>query len=71
MHRFVLSQVPESSVSLGKGQKRKAAQMSKAITIGSSPILYTQNTVSAGTVKRLQQVPSTTAGGTGWFNNVG
>lgn len=51
MHNFVLPQVPESSVSLGKGQKRKAVQMSKAITIGSSPILYTQNTVSTGTVK--------------------
>ena len=40
----------EASVSLGKGHKRKAAgagQPSKAVTIGSNPILYTQ-TASAG-----------------------
>ncbi|XP_042352216.1 formin-binding protein 4 isoform X2 [Plectropomus leopardus] len=37
----------ESSGPLGKGQKRKASQLSKAITIGSSPILYTQPAVSA------------------------
>ncbi|CAN9498774.1 unnamed protein product [Ophioblennius macclurei] len=34
--------------SLGKGQKRKASQLGKTITIGSSPILYTQTAVSAG-----------------------
>ncbi|XP_041651947.1 formin-binding protein 4 isoform X2 [Cheilinus undulatus] len=33
--------------SLGKGQKRKVSQMNKTITIGSSPILYTQSAVSA------------------------
>ncbi|XP_028305388.1 formin-binding protein 4 [Gouania willdenowi] len=33
--------------SLGKGLKRKADQLSKTITIGSSPILYTQTAVSA------------------------
>uniref|UniRef100_UPI0037E724E4 formin-binding protein 4 isoform X2 n=1 Tax=Semicossyphus pulcher TaxID=241346 RepID=UPI0037E724E4 len=33
--------------SLGKGQKRKAGQLNKTITIGSSPILYTQPAVSA------------------------
>ncbi|XP_062317079.1 formin-binding protein 4 isoform X2 [Osmerus eperlanus] len=40
----------ESSVSLGKGHKRKAAgagQSSKAVTIGSSPILYTQTASAA------------------------
>uniref|UniRef100_A0A3P8SUU9 Formin binding protein 4 n=1 Tax=Amphiprion percula TaxID=161767 RepID=A0A3P8SUU9_AMPPE len=37
----------ESSGPLGKGQKRKAGQMNKAITIGSSPILYTQAPASA------------------------
>lgn len=36
--------IAESS---GKGQKRKASQMNKAITIGSSPILYTQPAASA------------------------
>lgn len=39
--------IVESSSSLGKGQKRKASQLSKTITIGSSPIIYTQPTVSA------------------------
>ncbi|KAM3609121.1 uncharacterized protein V6R79_009953 [Siganus canaliculatus] len=39
--------VAESSGPLGKGQKRKASQLNKAITIGSSPILYTQPPVSA------------------------
>ncbi|XP_029289496.1 formin-binding protein 4 isoform X2 [Cottoperca gobio] len=37
----------ESSGAFGKGQKRKASQLSKAITIGSSPILYTQPAFSA------------------------
>uniref|UniRef100_I3JWC0 Formin binding protein 4 n=1 Tax=Oreochromis niloticus TaxID=8128 RepID=I3JWC0_ORENI len=37
----------ESSGPLGKGQKRKAGQMNKTITIGSSPILYTQPAASA------------------------
>uniref|UniRef100_A0A3Q0SYX9 Formin binding protein 4 n=1 Tax=Amphilophus citrinellus TaxID=61819 RepID=A0A3Q0SYX9_AMPCI len=37
----------ESAGALGKGQKRKAGQMNKAITIGSSPILYTQPAASA------------------------
>ncbi|RVE72242.1 hypothetical protein OJAV_G00059730 [Oryzias javanicus] len=32
---------------LGRGQKRKAGQMGKSITIGSSPILYTQPVPSA------------------------
>ncbi|KAM9377887.1 formin-binding protein 4 [Pholidichthys leucotaenia] len=32
--------------SLGKGQKRKAGQMNKTITIGSSPIIYTQSSAS-------------------------
>lgn len=35
------------SGSLGKGQKRKASQLHKNITIGSSPILYTQPAVTA------------------------
>ncbi|KAM8861585.1 formin-binding protein 4 [Synchiropus picturatus] len=35
---------------LGKGQKRKAGQMSKSITIGSSPILYTQSVAGAAPV---------------------
>lgn len=43
-----LEQVVESTGSLGKGQKRKASQLNKAITIGSSPILYTQPVASAG-----------------------
>uniref|UniRef100_H2MPH6 Formin binding protein 4 n=1 Tax=Oryzias latipes TaxID=8090 RepID=H2MPH6_ORYLA len=33
---------------LGRGQKRKAGPMGKSITIGSSPILYTQPVASAG-----------------------
>lgn len=37
----------ESAGALGKGQKRKAGQMNKAITIGSSPILYTQPAATA------------------------
>ncbi|XP_026166764.1 formin-binding protein 4 isoform X2 [Mastacembelus armatus] len=37
----------ESSAPSGKGQKRKASQLNKAITIGSSPILYTQPAASA------------------------
>ncbi|XP_045898941.1 formin-binding protein 4 isoform X1 [Micropterus dolomieu] len=40
--------IVESSGSLGKGQKRKISQLNKAITIGSSPILYTQPAASAG-----------------------
>ncbi|XP_041794787.1 formin-binding protein 4 isoform X2 [Chelmon rostratus] len=39
--------IVESSGPLGKGQKRKAGQLNKAITIGSSPILYTQPAASA------------------------
>lgn len=39
--------IVEPAGSLGKGQKRKAGQMSKSITIGSSPILYTQPAVTA------------------------
>ncbi|XP_018519625.1 formin-binding protein 4 isoform X1 [Lates calcarifer] len=39
--------IAESSGPLGKGQKRKAGQLNKAITIGSSPILYTQPAASA------------------------
>ncbi|KAM8892122.1 formin-binding protein 4 isoform 2-T2 [Spinachia spinachia] len=39
--------VVESSVPLGKGQKRKAGQLSKSITIGSGAILYTQPAFSA------------------------
>lgn len=45
-----LTQITETLGSLGKGQKRKASQLSKAITIGSSPILYTQPAVSAGKI---------------------
>ncbi|XP_056454573.1 formin-binding protein 4 isoform X2 [Gadus chalcogrammus] len=40
----------DSSASSGKGQKRKAGHLNKAITIGSGAILYTQNTVSAASV---------------------
>ncbi|XP_078113713.1 formin-binding protein 4 isoform X1 [Sander vitreus] len=39
--------IVESSGPLGKGQKRKASQLNKAITIGSSPIIYTQSAISA------------------------
>nr|XP_040018752.1 formin-binding protein 4 [Gasterosteus aculeatus aculeatus] len=39
--------IVESSVPLGKGQKRKAGQLSKSITIGSGAILYTQPAFSA------------------------
>ncbi|XP_022610038.1 formin-binding protein 4 isoform X1 [Seriola dumerili] len=42
--------IAESSGPLGKGQKRKAGQMNKAITIGSSPILYTQPAASAAPI---------------------
>ncbi|XP_037111029.1 formin-binding protein 4 isoform X1 [Syngnathus acus] len=41
--------VLESSDPLGKGQKRKAGQLNKAI-IGSSPILYTQHVTTAAPV---------------------
>ncbi|KAL6107086.1 fnbp4 [Pungitius sinensis] len=39
--------IVESSVPLGRGQKRKAGQLSKSITIGSGAILYTQPAFSA------------------------
>ncbi|KAM9352142.1 formin-binding protein 4 [Symphorus nematophorus] len=39
--------IVESSGPLGKGQKRKAGQLNKTITIGSSPILYTQPAATA------------------------
>ncbi|XP_026221311.1 formin-binding protein 4 isoform X1 [Anabas testudineus] len=42
-----MKQIVESSGPLVKGQKRKASQMNKSITIGSSPILYTQPAASA------------------------
>ncbi|XP_061628423.1 formin-binding protein 4 isoform X1 [Phyllopteryx taeniolatus] len=42
-------QVLDSSGPLGKGQKRKAGQLNKAI-IGSSPILYTQHVATAAPV---------------------
>ncbi|XP_058502310.1 formin-binding protein 4 isoform X2 [Solea solea] len=41
--------IVDSSGSLGKGQKRKASQLNKAI-IGSSPILYTQAPASAAAI---------------------
>lgn len=44
---FFFWQIFESN-SLGKGQKRKAGQMNKTITIGSSPIIYTQAAVCTG-----------------------
>lgn len=44
------TKIGESSGPLGKGQKRKAGQMNKTITIGSSPILYTQPPASAAPV---------------------
>ncbi|KAM4618871.1 formin-binding protein 4 [Polymixia lowei] len=44
------TKVLESSNPLGKGQKRKAGQLTKAITIGSSAILYTQHAASAAPV---------------------
>ncbi|XP_029008268.1 formin-binding protein 4 [Betta splendens] len=40
--------IVESSGPMVKGQKRKANQMNKSITIGSSPILYTQPVVNTG-----------------------
>lgn len=48
LYLLSFEQVLESSGTLGKGQKRKASQLNKAITIGSSPILYTQPVASAG-----------------------
>ncbi|KAM7414227.1 hypothetical protein PAMA_019175 [Pampus argenteus] len=45
-----ITKVLESSAALGKGQKRKASQLNKAITIGSSPILYTQPVASAAPI---------------------
>ncbi|XP_028440505.1 formin-binding protein 4 isoform X1 [Perca flavescens] len=39
--------IVESLGPLGKGQKRKASQLNKAITIGSSPIIYTQPAINA------------------------
>ncbi|CAJ1057341.1 formin-binding protein 4 [Xyrichtys novacula] len=41
------TKIVELTSSSGKGQKRKASQLSKSITIGSNPILYTQPAVSA------------------------
>ncbi|KAJ3596587.1 hypothetical protein NHX12_002992 [Muraenolepis orangiensis] len=46
----VTTRVHDSSVSTGRGQKRKASQLNKSITIGSGAILYTQNPVSAASV---------------------
>ncbi|XP_075894314.1 formin-binding protein 4 isoform X2 [Nelusetta ayraudi] len=46
----VAMKLAETSCPLGKGQKRKASQLNKAITIGSSPILYTQPAVNAATL---------------------
>ncbi|KAF7663627.1 hypothetical protein LDENG_00205760 [Lucifuga dentata] len=43
----VSTKVMESLGPLGKTQKRKADQLNQTITIGSSPILYTQPTASA------------------------
>ncbi|XP_068169670.1 formin-binding protein 4 [Antennarius striatus] len=40
----------DSSGPLGKGQKRKTDQLNKAITIGSSPILYTQPAINAAPI---------------------
>lgn len=48
LYLLSFTQAVESSGPLGKGQKRKAGQMNKTITIGSSPILYTQPAASAG-----------------------
>ncbi|XP_077453331.1 formin-binding protein 4 isoform X2 [Stigmatopora argus] len=42
-------QVPEASCPPGKGQKRKAGQLNKAV-IGSSPILYTQHVATTASV---------------------
>ncbi|XP_068595773.1 formin-binding protein 4-like [Brachionichthys hirsutus] len=42
--------ITDSPSALGRGQKRKAGQLSKAITIGSSPILYTQPAVNAASI---------------------
>ncbi|XP_015237786.1 PREDICTED: formin-binding protein 4 [Cyprinodon variegatus] len=39
--------IVESTAAFGKGQKRKAVQGNKTVTIGSSPILYTQAPVTA------------------------
>lgn len=48
-----LTQIVESSSTLGKSQKRKAGQLNKAITIGSSPILYTQPAAAATAGKNI------------------
>ncbi|XP_044047855.1 formin-binding protein 4 isoform X2 [Siniperca chuatsi] len=56
--------IVELSVPLGKGQKRKAGQLNKAVTIGSSPILYTQPAASAAplmSVTAYWGVPAVTA----------
>ena len=50
---FTLTQIVESSCTLGKSQKRKAGQLNKAITIGSSPILYTQPAAAAAAGKNI------------------
>ncbi len=55
---FLVTQIVESSGPLGKGQKRKAGQLNKAITIGSSPILYTQPAASAGKQISLHNICS-------------
>lgn len=52
LYLLSFTQAVESSGPLGKGQKRKAGQMNKTITIGSSPILYTQPAASAGKKKK-------------------
>ncbi|KAM3870005.1 formin-binding protein 4 [Diretmus argenteus] len=44
------TKVVESAAPLGKGQKRKAGQLTKAITIGHSPIIYTHPTATAAPV---------------------
>lgn len=58
LYFFLTKQIVESSGTLVKGQKRKASQMNKAITIGSSPILYTQPVASAGKTRSLHNICS-------------
>lgn len=45
---FANMKIIESAAPFGKGQKRKAGQGGKTVTIGSSPILYPQAPVPAG-----------------------
>ena len=59
-------QLAEPPGPLGKGQKRKVGQQNKTITIGGSPILYTQPAVSAG--NSISEHPQSQYVTVGWNN---